>query len=553
MRHLIASLVVLTLAFAPVSPESDTGSAELSIGVIFPLSKTSSTFGISLERGLLLSLSEKLGEPKEIDANHLLYRPPELGGLEIHLYIADDNASPNVSEDLAKELAQKRNVLAIIGSGNSNCTARVRDVGLENGVPVLTPMSSATRLTTKATAGLFFRMQSPDSSKMDVIARRLVERERVKRLAIFYEEDEWYGEGLRDDLISSLRELKFDNFKIFKFSRNDARDSLLFREKELVNYQPDGAALLGLDPDVVATGQYLRDLGLDIPAYFTGDNEEYLSKIPLSRAYALAMVYFRNSPAEIADQYREAFKRRYGEIPGSSSAHGYDAGTALYLVLKKLVEKKSDSKFFQLSLQEQRRLFAHELANVRFDGLLGIASFDEIGNANYKLNIVDMAELRGPTTSLTWWDSLLRFGRDHWVVASIVAGWILILLGSYVLLLVKPKLLPGIGVVLQRIDRAVQIKTFYLLEVFRAVLLPDLVIYRERILDRWMARVVADRDVVSKFDSRPMVKERLNYIPAAVSLEGETLARPDRSQFAALLSQRKRYCLEIVGEGGWKN
>lgn len=539
-------ITVVAFVTTTSSAQNETQPPEIAIGVIFPLSKTSSTFGVSLERGLLLSLSEKLGDPKAIDPNHLVYQPAGLNGLRVHLYIADDQAIPGKSESLAHDLIANKHVIAIIGSGNSNCTSRVRDVGVESGTPVLTPMSSATRLTTKATAGLFFRMQSTDKSKMTVVGRRLVDRERVKRLAIFYEDDEWYGEGLRDDLISALRELKFENYKIFKFSRNDARNSLRFREKELVEFKPDGAALLGLDLDVVAIGEYLKSLDLDIPAYFTGDNEEYLSKIPLTRAYALAMVYYRNSPEDLADQYRESFKRRYGEMPGSSSAHGYDAGTALDSVLRQM---GSATTFSRLSLQTQRTVFAQQLAKVHFDGLLGTTSFDELGNANYRLNIVDMAELRGSTYA-PWWSLATEFLYQHWVVATLFGGWLLVLLGSYVLLLRIPQWLPQIAAALERVDHAIQIKNFYLLEIFRAVLLPDFVIYRERILDRWMATLVTNRNVISKFENRPVVKERQNYVQAAIKVNGETIGRPDRSYFASLLTGRHRYCLEIVGEGG---
>src|SRR4051812_44959684 len=146
MRYLLKMIMVVAFVAPTYAVQHDPPAPEIAIGVIFPLSKTSSTFGISLKRGLLLSLSERLGEPREVDPTHLLYQPAGLNGLRVHLYILDDQANPDFSEALARDLIVDKHVIAIIGSGNSNCTARVRDVGLERGTPVLTPMSSATRL-----------------------------------------------------------------------------------------------------------------------------------------------------------------------------------------------------------------------------------------------------------------------------------------------------------------------------------------------------------------------------------------------------------------------
>jgi ABC-type branched-subunit amino acid transport system substrate-binding protein len=209
MRFLWAIAISFALVnCSKIGAQNNAQAPEISLGVIFPLSKTSSTFGTSLKQGLLLALSERFGEP-EIDGDDLIYSPSEWKGVRIHLHMTDDQAVPQIAQRLAADLLVKHKAVLLIGSGNSNCTARVRDVGPAANTPVLGPMSSATRLTTRSTAGHFFRLQATDSSKMAVLAWRLVKVEKVMRLAIFYEDDEWYGEGLRDNLVTSITKACF--------------------------------------------------------------------------------------------------------------------------------------------------------------------------------------------------------------------------------------------------------------------------------------------------------------------------------------------------------
>ena len=136
--YLLKSLLVLwaTVSNSGIGVAQPTPQVEVAFGVIFPLSTSSSLFGIPLEKGFFLALEERLGTPDEIATDEFIYKPTSFMGVQVRVFLADDKAEPIVAEKLATSLIAGRKVVAIIGSGNSNCTAQVRDVGVACATPI---------------------------------------------------------------------------------------------------------------------------------------------------------------------------------------------------------------------------------------------------------------------------------------------------------------------------------------------------------------------------------------------------------------------------------
>ncbi|MDQ1637626.1 MAG: dihydroorotate dehydrogenase [Pyrinomonadaceae bacterium] len=259
-------------------------------------------------------------------------------GLEVSLIFGSDNSNPEIASRLAAEQINK-NAALIIGSVNSSCSIKIGQVAAANKTPVLCPISTATAVTAWERGDPWlFRISTPDSIQMKILAEKLREERAVKYVALFYEssnkffsgkegDEDTFGHGMKVDFLNAWKGLGGSDEPIaIPYHRNlsseDVVRLLSNLEKEYKRRgwpRVDAIGLLGLHIDELPISDYVNShlgsiknrfelrknqwlylfggSGLDISAFTSDERAAYV----LVLSGDLAVVERRNR----ADAFRE--------------------------------------------------------------------------------------------------------------------------------------------------------------------------------------------------------------------------------------------------------
>jgi branched-chain amino acid transport system substrate-binding protein len=178
-----------------MAPDAMNGaSAQLSgqdirIGVGGPLTTGSATFGVEMRQAVELAVAEKNA------AGGLL-------GAKITAVAADDEASNQRGEAVARQFCDDPAVLGVVGHVNSGVTIAAAGVYAGCGLAMLTPMSSNPGVTDQGLPNVF-RLTNRDDRKGPGFAKWLVGR-MAKRNAVVIDDGTLYGRGLADGFVAGF-------------------------------------------------------------------------------------------------------------------------------------------------------------------------------------------------------------------------------------------------------------------------------------------------------------------------------------------------------------
>jgi len=164
----------------------------LRIGLIGPFSGGSGDFGNSARYGAELAVQE-INE-----VGGYLGRPLEL-------VVKDDQADPNVGLKVSEELVLKEKVAFTIGFCNTGVAMKSLEVFQKNRHLLMVPCSQGTAVTKKfpPADSYIFRIAPPDLLNAQFLIAEIVDRRKLRRVAIFAD-DTGYGEGGLKDLTAEI-------------------------------------------------------------------------------------------------------------------------------------------------------------------------------------------------------------------------------------------------------------------------------------------------------------------------------------------------------------
>ena len=175
------------------------------VGLIGPFSGGSSDFGNSTRFGAELAV-------KEInEVGGYLGRPFEL-------VVRDDEAKPDVGLKVSQDLVLKQKVDFTIGFCNTGVAMKSLPVFQENKHVLMVACSQGTALTTKykAADSYIFRIAPPDLLNAQFLIAEIVDRRKLKRVAIFADRT-GYGEGGLNDLRAELAKRGLEPVYVARF------------------------------------------------------------------------------------------------------------------------------------------------------------------------------------------------------------------------------------------------------------------------------------------------------------------------------------------------
>jgi branched-chain amino acid transport system substrate-binding protein len=305
-------LVFVVSIFTLVLFACESGEDKVKIGVIGPLTGDYALYGTSVENGAKLAA-------EELNANGGV-----LGkSLEIIAYDSKGDAVEGVNA--YNRLVNQDQVHAIVGGTFSGVTLAIKELAVEDGIPILTPTATNPNVTLDAPN--IFRACYTDSYQGEVAALFAIAELEALRAAVFYNVDDAYSEGLALAFKAAFEEAELF-VEAYTFSAGTDNYSAQLSQINSGNY------------DVVFVPAYVAEVGailtqaetLEMDVVFMGgDGWDGIEGDYAAAAEGHYFVnhYAKTDPAENVQAFVQNYTAKYGEQPNALAALAYDAVYAM--------------------------------------------------------------------------------------------------------------------------------------------------------------------------------------------------------------------------------
>lgn len=351
----LALVILLTLVLVTGcgGKKSAEGTEKLFIAVAGALTGPSAQDGEAIKNGAVLAAEYVNGKGG-------------VGGRQIELVFEDDRSDPKEAANVANKLVNDKRILAVIGHYNSSCTLAGAPIYNKAG---LVEISCGSTSPAVSQAGPYtFRVIVTDAFQGDFAARWMVRDEGYKKIAIMYENDD-YGAGLKDVIAKKVAEYGGEVVGIESFYLGETKDFSPYITK-LRALNPEALFIAGLYNEGALVAKQANTVGWNPPLFgVDGLYSAPLIELGGSAVEGTRVVgFFHPSLADpLVQQFVKDFQAKYGKLPGTYEAYGYDA----LLILAEAIEKGG----------ADREAIKNYLTGLKgFKGVTGITSFDENGD-----------------------------------------------------------------------------------------------------------------------------------------------------------------------------
>ncbi len=367
----ILSILALLFFFIVLEPEERDWKGQIKIGMIAPLSGSSQSGGLSMQRGAELAVTN-------INNNG------GINGFQLQLVTIDDVSIPALAEKAAKELIFIESVEAIIGPFNSDSCIAIKGLINSCGIPLITPVAMSDQINLEDDF-IFRNTLSVIESQRKVnsysnFSRKeyfMLEGLGAKTLGILWQDDGWGYEMQQivvDDLSHMEREDTLLFNKSFHLGQTDFSDYFTGQEEDF----PDLIYVVSSGAESIELVKAAREAGFT--GLFLGEGGFNYSEFEAELGpYADGCLFFTqwhpSFSTPMSDVFLKTYLAEYDDVPDMFAAMSYEA---MYIL--------KDSLLRTLHLiwrDNYKSLLRDDLAVVRsMDGITGRIRFDRNGQGD---------------------------------------------------------------------------------------------------------------------------------------------------------------------------
>jgi branched-chain amino acid transport system substrate-binding protein len=353
---------ILVFFFGAVLPAS----SQIHLGEVDPLSGGVSQFGIGCHNGITLALEQGNAGGGVL-------------GQRVELTSEDDQSKPGQSATAVRKLITQDHVLAILGDATSSATLESAPIAQQAKVPMVTPSATNPRIT--EIGNYIFRVCFLDEFQGRVIARFAHDHLKVQKVATLTDVKQDYSVDLARFFKEEFTKLGGSIVREQSYSTGDTD----FRAQltALRAVKPDAIYVPGYYAEVALILKQSRQFGLNLPVLGC---DGWANQTLLSVAgKAAEKTYFSNhfspeDPSPIVQKFVQAYREKYGQVPDTFGALGYDAATIVLDAIKRA--GKVDSETVRNALAATRD----------YPGVTGTISFDAQRNASKSALVITVKE-----------------------------------------------------------------------------------------------------------------------------------------------------------------
>ncbi len=368
-RVLPAAVLLLTLAACEKkkpAPETAAGAApgaaapgdKIWFGHVGSLTGQEATFGDSTDKGVKLAI-------EEINAKG------GLKGKQVDLKTYDDQGKPEEAALAATRLITQDKVTVLLGEVASSRSLAMAPIADANKVPHITPSSTNPKVTKDGdkTRPFVFRVCFIDPFQGTVMAKFAKEKG-IKKVAILRDVGNAYSVGLADYFLSKFKDLggAIVNDQSYKAGDQDFKAQLTAIKARA----PEAIYIPGYYTDVALIARQARELGIKVPL-MGGDGWDSAKLFEIG-GQAIEGSYYSNhyspdDPSPRIQDFIKRYKERFGAVPDSMAATGYDAA---------MVAADAISRAKDMIGEDIAQAIA---ATKDFPGVTGVITLDQDHNA----------------------------------------------------------------------------------------------------------------------------------------------------------------------------
>ncbi len=353
---LVVMFTASIFAFAGCSTSGGSADADVvKLGFIGPMTGDAAIYGSSAEEGAQLAVAE-------------INAAGGINGKNIELVAYDSKADQTEAINAYNRLRDQDGVVAVIGGTLSGETLAMKDIMVQDNMPVLSPTATAVEVTQDAPN--VFRACFLDDYQGQAAANFAATTLGAKTAALLIGTGNPYSEGVSE---------AFKGAFTAKGGTIAGSESYGTADKD---FSAQLTKIKEMNPDVVFVPDYVQTVGpilqkakeMGITAKFVGADgwdgvqEEYADA---AQGNYFTNHYAADSPSEIVQNFITAYKAEYNKVPNSFAALGYDAVYAMVEAITAAGSTESADIITALKATDH-------------PGVTGTLKFDEEGNPKDK-------------------------------------------------------------------------------------------------------------------------------------------------------------------------
>jgi branched-chain amino acid transport system substrate-binding protein len=346
-------LIALVLGAASWSmPAWLTAAGTIEIGCVAPLTGPQAHLGKDIENGARLAVDA-------INAS-----TPTIGGQPVQfvLLVEDDQADPKTATVVAQKLVDE-GVKGVVGHLNSGASIPASRIYAENGVPQVSPASTAVAYTNQG-FDTTYRVMANDSQQGKALGQYAT---RLGKRVVVVDDRTAYGQGLIDEVVKSV-EASGGKVVGREYTTDKSTDFTAILTS-LKSKRPDVVVFGGMDPQAAPMVRQMRTLGMKTP-FMGGDGMQSAEFVKLAGPAAEGAI--GSSPGLPLEQMPGGadFTKRFGERFGKVQIYAPFAHDAAVVLIQAMLRAGS----------AEPKQYLPELAKTRLDGVIGPIAFDAKGD-----------------------------------------------------------------------------------------------------------------------------------------------------------------------------
>lgn len=370
MKKRITVLVIITILVLSTvlsgctaggsTPTTAAPAQVIKLGVIGPLTGDYSQYGVAVEEGAKLAA-------EEINA------AGGINGATVEIIAYDSKGDKTEGVNAYNRLRDQDGIVGLIGGTFSGVTLAIKEIAVEDGMPVLSP--TATNLEVTLNAPNVFRACYTDPQQGSTAAIFAADELGATKAAVLYNIEDPYSEGLavafRDQFASTGTVTNYEGY-----TKNDA------------DFKSVLTKIQAQDPDVLFLPDYIakvgvilaqvKEMGFDVVC-MGGDGWDgiEIDYADVAEGHYLVNHYAKTDPEEIVQNFIAAYEAKWSKSPNALAALGYDSTKIMADAIKRA--GTTDSAAVVAALQA-----------TDMDGVAGHVTFDENGDPNKSITIIQV-------------------------------------------------------------------------------------------------------------------------------------------------------------------
>lgn len=359
---LVLSTVLAGCAGGGTAPTTAAPASVIKIGVIGPLTGDYSQYGVAVEEGAKLAA-------EEINA------AGGVNGAMVEIIAYDSKGDKTEGVNAYNRLRDQDGIVGLVGGTFSGVTLAIKEIAVEDGMPVLSP--TATNLEVTLNAPNVFRACYTDPQQGSTAAIFAAQELGATKAAVLYNIEDPYSEGLavafRDQFASTGTITNYEGY-----TKNDA------------DFKSVLTKIQALDPDVIWLPDYIakvgvilaqiQEMGIEVIAMggdgWDGIEYDYAD---VAEGHYFVNHYAKTDPAEIVQSFITAYEAKWSKSPNALAALGYDSTKIMADAIKRAGTTESAA-------------VVAALAATDMDGVAGHVTFDENGDPNKSITIIQVID-----------------------------------------------------------------------------------------------------------------------------------------------------------------